>query len=134
MPQGIDNFKEFVKEHPLLKDEVREKRRSWQSIYEEWVLYDDEENWNRYKKIKEEDTKKPVKEEEKVTSSDDMIKNIMGYVKKINPDSITKTIGSVQKLIELISSFGAGGAVGSVASTKKKTGDPLFDRRFDDWY
>lgn len=56
----------------------------------------------------------------------------MGYIKKIDPDQVTKTVTSIQKVLELISGFGAGAS--SSALAKKSTGDPLFDRRFDEWY
>ena len=75
----------------------------------------------------------PKKEETKSTSqTEDLIKTIMGYVKKIDPDQVTKTVTSIQKVLELFG--GIGGAAAGSALAKKSTGDPLFDRRFDDWY
>ena len=123
----LDEFKDFIKEHPLLKEEVNNKKRSWQDIYEEWVLFNDSDIWDKYK-IKE----RSSSNKETKTSNDDMIKTVMGYMKKIDPDKITKYVSSIQKIIELVTSFGAGASVDSIA--KKKTGDPLFDRRFDEWY
>lgn len=123
----LDEFKDFIKEHPLLKEEVNNKKRSWQDIYEEWVLFNDSDTWDKYK-IKE----RSSSNKETKTSNDDMIKTVMGYMKKIDPDKITKYVSSIQKIIELVTSFGAGASVDSIA--KKKTGDPLFDRRFDEWY
>ncbi|MGM9972024.1 MAG: spore coat protein YlbD [Anaeroplasmataceae bacterium] len=122
----LDEFKDFVKLHPLLKDEVSSKKRTWQDIYEEWVLFKDDEIWDKFKL-----EKKEVKER-KEEPKDDIIKNVLSYVKKINPDTVTKYVSSIQKIIELVTSFSAGAAEGALS--KKKTGDPLFDRRFDEWY
>ena len=39
---------------------------------------------------------------------------------------------SIQKVIELIGGLGVGAS--SKALGKKSTGDPLFDKRFDEWF
>lgn len=45
----VGEFKEFVRRHPKLVEEVRNKKRSWQEIYEEWDLFgDDHEIWEPY--------------------------------------------------------------------------------------
>ncbi|HET7658335.1 MAG TPA: YlbD family protein [Bacillales bacterium] len=47
----IDQFKKFAQDHPKLVDEVRNKERTWQQIYEEWVIFgEDHEIWDPYKK------------------------------------------------------------------------------------
>lgn len=126
MSQSLDDFKEFIKRHPLLKQEVLSKKKTWQELYEEFVILgeeafdeNDSKNTNEKKEIKTKDN-----------STEDLIKNILGYVKKIDPDQVTKTVTSIQKVIELFSSFG--GAKSDLV--KKSTGDPLFDKRFDEWY
>ena len=63
----------------------------------------------------------------------DMIKTCVNYVKKINPDSISKTISNAQKLMALVAGIGAANTA-KAAKGNKMTGDPLFDRKFDDWY
>jgi hypothetical protein len=62
-----------------------------------------------------------------------MLKTCVTYVKKINPDSIAKTVTNVQKLMALVAGIGAANTV-NASKTNKLTGDPLFDRKFDDWY
>ncbi|MBE6137290.1 MAG: hypothetical protein E7176_02720 [Erysipelotrichaceae bacterium] len=127
MSAKLDEFKEFIKRHPLLKQEVLSKKRTWQELYEDYVLLGEE----AFEDEKEEvEVKEPVKKKD--SSTEDLIKNIMGYVKKINPDQVTKTVTSIQKVLELIGSFGAGASTQALA--KKSTGDPLFDKRFDEWY
>lgn len=120
---ALDEFKEFVRTHPLLKDEVNKKERSWQNIYEEWKLFgNDDKSWKKYEE------KKDVKGLE---INKDSINNIINYVRKINPDNVTKTLNNVSKVVSLLQSFGLG-AGANIAS--KVTGDPLFDKKFDDWY
>jgi len=127
MSAKLDEFKEFIKRHPLLKQEVLSKKRTWQELYEDYVLLGEE----AFEDEKEEvEVKEPVKKKD--SSTEDLIKNIMGYAKKINPDQVTKTVTSIQKVLELIGSFGAGASTQALA--KKSTGDPLFDKRFDEWY
>lgn len=119
MSEKIDNFKEFVQAHPLLKFEVRDKNRTWQDIFEEWILYG------------EEPFKKYVEKESRVESVEgqETIRSIINYVKKINPDSITKTLNNAQKIMSLLQGFQGNKSVAGI-----KTGDPLFDKRIDDWY
>ncbi len=127
MSQRLDEFKEFVKRHPLIKEEVYSKRKTWQELYEEFVILGEES-------FKEEKSSSEKSKEDKKTDdkTSDVIKQIIGYVKKIDPDQVTKTVTSIQKVLELFGSFGAGASANSLA--KKSTGDPLFDKRFDEWY
>ena len=130
MSKKLDEFKEFVKKHPLMKLQVMNKEKTWQELYEDFCILG-EEAFDEPKK--DEGVVEPKKEETKSTSqTEDLIKTIMGYVKKIDPDQVTKTVTSIQKVLELFG--GIGGAAAGAALAKKSTGDPLFDRRFDDWY
>lgn len=131
---SLDEFKLYVKSHPKLKDEVLSHKMTWQEIYETWVL-SEEDPFSQYKTspkvdLPKEDT--PKTSEKKESSTEDMLKNVLGYVKKINPDNVTKYVTSIQKVLELLASFGAGATASAAA--KKNTTDPLFDRRYDDWY
>ncbi len=128
MSQKLDEFKEFVKRHPLIKEEVYKKRKTWQELYEDFVILGEES----YKEETKNEEKNEEKKEKTSTQAEDVIKQIIGYVKKIDPDQVTKTVTSIQKVLELFGSFGAGATAGALA--KKSTGDPLFDKRFDEWY
>lgn len=131
MGQKLDEFKEFVKKHPLLKQEVYSKRKTWQQLYEDYVILGSDA-FSEYQEEKKDKEEAPKTEEKKNPQTEDLIKNLLGYVKKIDPDQVTKTVTSIQKVLELIGSFGAGST--STALAKKSTGDPLFDKRFDQWY
>lgn len=132
----LEKFKVYIKEHPSLKDEVLNHKRTWQEIYEAYSLSLDDP-FPEYKKkdikIEAENGEKNAEPQTKKSeSAEDMIKNVLGYVKKIDPDNITKYVTSIQKVLELLASFGAGATAAS--ASKKNTTDPLFDRKFDDWY
>ena len=122
MSANMDRFKEYIKKNPNLKNEVIAKKKTWQELYEEFILIGDEP-----KAVEPENPRA----DNKNSDTTQMLKNVIGYVKKIDPDQITKTVTSIQKVIELLASFGAGA---SVASASKSTLDPLFDRKFDEWY
>lgn len=123
MSAKLDEFKEFVKKHPLLRQKVINGEKTWQQLYEDYVILGSSA-------FEEGEKEEPVKKNS--VGTEDLIKTVMGYVKKIDPDQITKTVTSIQKVIELIGGLGAGATTGALA--KKSTGDPLFDKRFDEWF
>lgn len=103
MSSRMDEFREFVSRHPLLKDDVRANKMTWQNVYEEWSLFgEQDDNWKKYEKTE-------VKEEKQETPSNmvnmDSIKSIMNYVQKLNPDSVNKTLNTVQKVIQIAQTF-----------------------------
>ena len=108
MESKLDEFKAFIKKHPLLKQDVISKKKTWQELYEDFVL---------------------LGEDGMVTNTPSTEKKIE---KKEGSTQVTKTVTSIQKVLELFGSFGASSTAGALA--KKSTGDPLFDKRFDEWY
>ena len=129
MSEKLDEFKSFIKKHPLLKLDVQSGKKTWQELYEDFVLLGEDAYVEPDKitspEIKKDETKQTI-------NAENLINSVMGYVKKIDPDTVTKTVTSIQKVIELFTSFGAGAS--SNVLSKKSTGDPLFDKRFDQWY
>ena len=114
MSAKMEEFRAFVSKHPLLKEEVRSNRFTWQNVYEEWVLYGEEdESWKKYEKKEavEAPVNNPIIEENNSTPQEnstvnlDSIKSIMNYVQKINPDSLNKTLNTVQKVIQIAQTF-----------------------------
>lgn len=124
----LDEFKNYLKTHQGLKTEVSSKKMTWQEIYENWTL-SETDPYESFKDgtSKKEDTTKDKGDE----TTEDMVKTLLGYAKKINPDNVTKYVTSIQKVLELLQSFGS---KSSISSVTKNTADPLFDRKFDDWY
>lgn len=110
MSSKMENFRQFVSKHPLLRDEVRNNKFTWQNVYEEWVLYGEEdESWKKYEKQEQQDTfdTQSINEQNQTNSTVnlDSIKSIMNYVQKINPDSLNKTLNTVQKVIQIAQTF-----------------------------
>ena len=117
MSSKMENFRQFVSKHPLLRDEVRNNKFTWQNVYEEWVLYgEDDESWKKYEKentndntfdasFTEEKTQDNNQNQSNTTVNLDSIKSIMNYVQKINPDSLNKTLNTVQKVIQIAQTF-----------------------------
>jgi len=102
MESKMDRFREFANKHPLLRDEVRNGKRTWQNIYEEWVLYgEDDPQWQNYV-ASPNTTQQPIGNDNTV----DSIRNIVGYIQKINPDTITKTLNTIQKVVQIIQTVG----------------------------
>ena len=138
MSQKVLEFKEFVKKYPTIKKAMDIKGKTWQDLFEEWTLLGSEATWNNYKEgedeIKNNSTPKtslPVTKE--MAQIGDMIKTCVNYVKKINPDNVSKTVTNVQKMMALVAGIGAANTA-KAARGNKMTGDPLFDKKFDDWY
>ena len=105
MASRMDEFREFVKVHPLVRDEVKSGTRSWQQIYEDWyIMGDGDDIWDKYKTQASSTPTENKKLEDLLTSEN--LKNIWGYVKKINPDSISKTLNTIQKVLQITQSFG----------------------------
>ena len=79
MSAKLDEFKEFVKKHPLLKGMVQSKQRTWQELYEDYCILGE----SAFPEEEKEEAKAPEKKETKSsTSTEDLIKSVVGYVKK----------------------------------------------------
>ena len=138
MSQKIEEFKEFIKQNPRLKILVDKREKTWQNLFEEWSILGSENTKNNYKEGESEiknsnpvQTSFPVNKE--IAQLGEMMKTCFNYVKKINPDNVTKTITNAQKMMALIAGLGAANTF-KAANNRKMTGDPLFDKKFDDWY
>ena len=121
MSNSIEEFKGFVQKYPRLKFEVRDGKRSWQSIYEEWTLLGDDGSWDNYKN--------ESAEKSKGGEGQELLQGALRYIKKLNPDDISRYLGMGQKVLGLFQSFGGGKKVNY---TPRRRMDPLF-RRFDDY-
>lgn len=103
MASRMDEFREFVKKYPLLREAVKNNNSSWQKIYEEWVLYGDDDRWTQYAN----DTSKT-----KTNNFDfNNVKKVFDYAKKINPDNLNKTLNNVQKVIQIAQTVGGNKAI-----------------------
>lgn len=87
-----DEFKEFVSKHPELMYEVRDKRKTWQELFEVYDLYgNDQTLWDKYLS--------------KTSSNNVNIPNLgelATLVKNINMDNVQKYIETAQKAIGIV--------------------------------
>ena len=134
--EKIDEFKEFVRQYPGLKNEVRDGRSSWQNLYEEWYLYgSDDAQWDRYKSS--ENVSKP-ESDGKVdpTSGVEVMTQAFEYLQNMDIDKVQKTMGTIQQCIQIFQTMqgGKGGAIGSggMPSPRPKQNFSGFFSQFDD--
>jgi hypothetical protein len=137
MEHSIELFKAFVKKHPKLRDQVREGNHTWQSLYEEWALLgDDDQAWIEYEENGSTPTSSASSSSLSSQDNQEFLKSALNYVKKINPDDITKYINNAQKVLGLLQMFNGGGNKNQNQAQQnmrpRRHIDPLF-RRFDDY-
>lgn len=118
MESRMDEFKVFVSKYPLIKEDVRNGNKTWQQLYEDFVILgEDDESFKKYKPT---DKRTSIKLEDLLSS--DNLKNIWGYIKKINPDTISKTLNTIQKVLQITQSFGG------------KTATGLYNANYNSWW
>ena len=125
----MDEFREFVGRYPKIRDDVRSGKRTWQNIYEEWAIYGENDNqWQQYitgdnnnqnNINNNQNNFNNNQNRQQSQSLGDSVKNIVSYIQKINPDSLNRTLGTVQKVVQIAQSFGSrsnptSGLMGSV--------------------
>lgn len=79
-------FKSFVKNNPSIVDIIKNKKESWQSLYEIYDIYgEDMSVWSKYLN----DSKNSF--------------DFMNYLKNIDLDSLEESINSIQRVLGVIS-------------------------------
>lgn len=87
-----DSFKNFIFNHPEYIDEVKLGNTSWQSLYELYDIYgEDEKIWSKYLNTKEDSTFN--------------IKNLLNTIKNIDINSLEENINNIQKAVGLVEEF-----------------------------
>lgn len=85
-----ERFIRFVKANPDLVDYVRKNNASWQSLYETYALYgEDETVWNKY-----------------LNSRDTSINELINLIKSVNLESVRKVVDGLQRTITLVQEIG----------------------------
>lgn len=121
MSSRMDEFREFVSRYPLVREDVKSGKQTWQNIYENWVLLGETDPmWNNYRTG-------PAPKVNQTSTLDnlfksDNLKNVWSYVKKINPDNVSKTLGTVQKVLQITQSF------------QGRPGAGLYNTNYNSWW
>ena len=128
--EKVNEFKDFVRDHPGLKAEVDSGKSTWQNFYESWFLYGaDDLQWEPYKTVSTTENTAPREPEvkaEKVEaeivspkadlSGTEMITQAFEYLQKVDLDKVQKTMGTFQQFIQIFNSVGGKGAGAAAAS------------------
>ncbi|MGN7941218.1 MULTISPECIES: YlbD family protein [Bacillaceae] len=94
---SIQQFKEFVKRHPKLVQEVRKGQKEWQEVFEDWYLLGENDIiWNQYKEEKAEEAGN--EEEDKV----DFMSQMLTAVKKMDMNQVNHHISNMSNTITTI--------------------------------
>lgn len=98
---SVQQFKDFVKKHPRIMEEVRKGESTLQDLYEDWYLLGEEDSrWDRFKEKtsneKESDTKS---NKEMMSSLLKAFKNldsnqVQGYI-----SNLSQALGAIQGVI-----------------------------------
>jgi hypothetical protein len=93
---SVKRFKQFVKDHPHLIEQVRSGKTTWQKVYEDWtVLGEDDDFWENA------DYDQKGGKELKL----DFLQPYLEKLKKMDVDQIQGYIGKISETLELIQGF-----------------------------
>jgi hypothetical protein len=93
---SIVKFKEFVREHPQLIQEVRAGKKSWQELYEDWYLLgESDKSWGKYKSKSTEETSESKK---------DFMSQIFTMIKNVDMNQFQQQISNAGSAISTIQS------------------------------
>ncbi|MGG1335810.1 YlbD family protein [Bacillus subtilis] len=106
---SINDFKQFVKKHPKLIKEVRKEQRSWQDVYENWVLFGESDPiWDPYREPEEAAEAVP-----ETTQKNDFVSKMVTAVKKMDVNQMNEQINkmsqSISSLQSLLNTFSGSG-------------------------
>ena len=95
-----DEFKQFVKNNPILINYVKNNQMTWQKFYEMYDLYGEDSNiWNDYIK------KESINNESKLVNDGITgltLSEIVKWFKNVDLDSLQEGIGSVQRVLGVV--------------------------------
>lgn len=110
--QSIEQFREFVKLHPQLRNEVKQKQTTWQELFEEWYLLGDSHpRWDVDQKETERESRKMTaleqsseveKPNNELEQSQEFIGMILGALKNMDINQIQQYIKSANQAIGTI--------------------------------
>ncbi|GAB6005203.1 YlbD family protein [Geobacillus vulcani] len=96
---SVEQFKQFVKKHPKIIQEVRSGKKTWKQVYEDWYLFgEDDDIWEPYR-----ETNGAAKEEEKGTNK--WLDKLASMLGQIDAADVQKHLANVQQAIAAIQSI-----------------------------
>ena len=91
----LDEFKEFIKDKPFLKERVDKKETTWQSLYETYDLFG-----------KEADVFKEKKENTTSTQTRNSSNSLLKMLEGVNLDKINENLEGMKKILGVLGEFG----------------------------
>ncbi|OIK15166.1 YlbD family protein [Bacillus sp. MUM 13] len=104
---SVEQFRQFVQNHPKLRTEVRQGKYTWQALFEEWYLLGEgNKQWEKYQEGN------TVKEEASNDEKSDLMGNLLNVFKGMDITQIQKYISNANQALGaiqgVISSFQGG--------------------------
>ncbi|MFS0645062.1 spore coat protein YlbD [Siminovitchia sp. 179-K 8D1 HS] len=98
---SVEQFKQFVREHPNLVKLVRAEENTWQELYEEWYLLgEDDPKWEKYKKGNTAETNENKDDVKKwVHQFSGLLKKMDVNQMQYHIDNLSQAIGAIQGLL-----------------------------------
>ena len=90
----LNEFKEFIKDKPFLKQKVDNKETTWQNLYETYDLFG-----------KEADVFKEIKEEENNARNSSGSNSILKMLEGVNLDKISENLEGMKKILGVLGEF-----------------------------
>jgi len=89
---SIEEFKQFVKRHPKLIKEVRDGKKTWKELYQDWYLLGEEDEiWDTYKETNERENQ-----------GNSIITKILSSLKSMDVNEVSQYITNFQEAIAAI--------------------------------
>lgn len=111
-----EDFKKFISNHIEFVDYVKKNNVSWQSLYELYDLYGEDENiWKKY-----------IKQSTKETLN---ISGLLDTIKNINIDSLEENINSIQKAVSLVEELTRPSKTEEIKSVKEEKIDNIYGEK-----
>ncbi|MGP4040417.1 spore coat protein YlbD [Gracilibacillus sp. D59] len=100
---SVQQFKAFIREHPLLIKEIKQGKVSLQEAYEQYVLLgEDDPSWNKYKPNQE-------KKDSTDTSTNQLYQKVWKHLEKLDVNQVETHIndlnGAIDNILTLIDQF-----------------------------
>lgn len=141
---SIEQFREFVRKHPHLRNEVKQKQTTWQELFEEWYLLGESHpRWGIDQVEQESRNQKQsnIEEKEKEKESDqtqEIIGMVLNAIKNMDINQIqqyiksaNQAIGTIQGLLQMFQGGDSSTREESTAEQPKleQRGNPFMFRK-----
>ena len=108
----FNEFKDFIKNKPFLKEKVKNNETSWQELFERYDLYGPEDEIFTNKKEEtinqEKENNDEQQEKEKESKTDDSFSSFFNMISGIDVDKISDGLNGMKKILNILSEITTG--------------------------